>query len=434
MGKEKYYLVTASSLNVRSAPGTDYDIIAKLERGEEVASPVSEGWVPVLFEDDTTGWVSGKYLKEASEEDVPSPRPPRPEIVTDETSYPIFQRDLTRLFGTPFHSKSRKNLVTIDLSEFADELSHVRTWNGKRFTEVEGHRVLAGPLTKALRLVCERNLGGQLKTYDGCFAIRKMKGGDRYSVHSWGLAVDFNAATSPFQTRHSPNWPEMVTDLSDEFVRCFAEAGFEWGGLWTSIYDPMHFQLPWIRDWRELSEPLRPEIYAAEEPQPEDLPGEFDFSTKEGTITAIKAECHKQGLSLPNQIAYVLATVEWETARTFQPVREAYWKDEDWRRRHLSKYYPFYGRGYVQLTWEGNYRKYSKILGLDLVKEPDLAMEPRHALFILVHGFKTGAFTGKKISDYINAAKSDFRNARRCINRLDRAEEIAALAEKFLEA
>jgi len=79
-------------------------------------------------------------------------------------------------------------------------------------------------------------------------------------------------------------------------------------------------------------------------------------------------------------------------------------------------------------------RDSSEVLGIDLVSAPDLAMEPQNALFILVHGFKTGAFTGKKISDYINAGKTDFYNARRCINRLDRAKKIAAIAKKFLKA
>lgn len=159
----------------------------------------------------------------------------------------------------------------------------------------------------------------------------------------------------------------------------------------------------------------------------------YDFATKEGTIAAIRAESLKQGLGLPEQVAYVLATVEWETNRTFKPVREAYWKSEEWRRRNL-RYYPYYGRGYVQLTWEANYRKYAKILGIDLVGNPDLALEPEIALFILVHGFKTGAFTGKKLEDFVKEDGYDFIQARRCINALDKAEEIAALAEKYLPA
>jgi hypothetical protein len=60
-------------------------------------------------------------------------------------------------------------------------------------------------------------------------------------------------------------------------------------------------------------------------------------------------------------------------------------------------------------------------------------MECEIAVFILVHGFKTGTFTGRKISDYINERKKDFFNARRCINGLDRAADIARLAERYLQ-
>jgi hypothetical protein len=148
-------------------------------------------------------------------------------------------------------------------------------------------------------------------------------------------------------------------------------------------------------------------------------------------IDAIKQECKAQGIGLDTQIAYVLATTEWETAQTFKPVREAFWQSEEWRRTHF-RYYPYYGRGYVQLTWKGNYQKFSTILGIDLVGNPDLAMNANIALFILVYGFKIGTFTGRKISDYITAHSTDFYNARLCINGHDRATEIAALAERYL--
>lgn len=156
-----------------------------------------------------------------------------------------------------------------------------------------------------------------------------------------------------------------------------------------------------------------------------------DFSTKEGTIDAIRWECQAQGIGLATQTAYVLSTVEWETAKTFKPVKEAFWLSEAWRKKNL-RYYPFYGRGFVQLTWKNNYEKYSKLLGVDMVKDPDLAMNNNVALFVLVHGFKTGTFTGRKITDYINPNKSDFLNARRCINGMDKASKIAALVDKYL--
>jgi len=159
-----------------------------------------------------------------------------------------------------------------------------------------------------------------------------------------------------------------------------------------------------------------------------------DFSSKAGTIAAIKNECEIQGLSLKAQVAYVLATADHETNHTFKPVTEAYWlNDPDaYLRKHHPDYYPYYGRGFVQLTWDYNYAKYGKLLGKDLVAHPDLALDPEVATFVIVHGFKTGGFTGKKITDYINAHETDFVNARRCINGLDRAKDIAEIAKQYL--
>lgn len=148
-------------------------------------------------------------------------------------------------------------------------------------------------------------------------------------------------------------------------------------------------------------------------------------------VKDICEECDRQGLPLTTQKAYVLATVEWETGGTFKPVREAPSKSEEWRRRNL-RYWPYYGRGYIQLTWKANYEKYGKILGLDLVNDPDLALDPKVALFILIHVFKNGTLTGRRLEEFVNPDKTDFVNARRVINALDRAKTIAKLAQKWL--
>jgi len=164
--------------------------------------------------------------------------------------------------------------------------------------------------------------------------------------------------------------------------------------------------------------------------------GKADFSTRTGTIAAIKNECASQGLGLKTQIAYVIATVEHETADKFEPVTEAFWLDDPdaYLKKHHANYYPYYGRGYVQLTWKSNYEKYSKLVGQDMVANPKLALDPEIALFVLVHGFKTGAFTNgaHKLADHVNADKTDFLNARRCINGTDKNEHIAAIAQKYL--
>ena len=139
-------------------------------------------------------------------------------------------------------------------------------------------------------------------------------------------------------------------------------------------------------------------------------------------------------------LAYILATAWWETAQTMQPVREAFWLSEDWRKRNL-RYYPYYGRGYVQLTWETNYRKAAEMVGLaseTFVNNPNLVMDPKHALPILFKGMETGIFTSKKLFDYVDDIDEsdiedsrEFRAARRVVNGTDKAATIATLVVHF---
>lgn len=90
-----------------------------------------------------------------------------------------------------------------------------------------------------------------------------------------------------------------------------------------------------------------------------------------------------------NKLAYNLATGWWESAKTMQPVREAFWKNEAWRSKNL-RYWPFYGRGLVQLTWEANYKKASELVGVDLVADPDKAMDPKISVKVLFDGIERG--------------------------------------------
>ena len=147
---------------------------------------------------------------------------------------------------------------------------------------------------------------------------------------------------------------------------------------------------------------------------------------------AIAELCSVMGLPLKPQVAYVLATAQWETNHTFKPVKEAYWLTESWRKTHLH-YYPYYGRGYVQLTWKRNYELYGSIFDEKLAQKPDLARTHEIALFVLVHGFKLGTFTGRRLEEFVNESNADFLEARRCINGKDKREEIAEIATDILQ-
>jgi putative chitinase len=138
-------------------------------------------------------------------------------------------------------------------------------------------------------------------------------------------------------------------------------------------------------------------------------------------------------------VAYALATA-WHEAR-LEPIKElggvAYLSKYDTGRlaRALGNTpeadgdgVKYAGRGLVQLTGLTNYRRAGEYLGLDLVNHPDLALDLRNAAAILAWGMETGAFTGKKLADYLGA---DFYGARRIINGMDRADLVAGYAAKF---
>lgn len=141
----------------------------------------------------------------------------------------------------------------------------------------------------------------------------------------------------------------------------------------------------------------------------------------------------------PRWTAYALATTEHETAATFRPITERgpkgyfsrYDGREDLGNTQHGDGYRFRGRGYVQITGRMNYGAFALHLGVDLVGNPDLALEPANALEIMRRGMEFGSFTGKRLSDYFNATRCDWRNARRIINGTDCADRIAALAQSW---
>ncbi len=153
------------------------------------------------------------------------------------------------------------------------------------------------------------------------------------------------------------------------------------------------------------------------------------------------------------QAAYILATAYWESALTFLPVREGLAKTDAEARAHVQKLFDngrirvnyaepaengqsFYGRGYVQLTWEKNYRGIGDHLLGDreiFYDNPDMVMRPDLAAIITVRGMVDGIFSedGQRLGDFINRDKRDFLHARQTVNRMDRAETIAEWADRM---
>lgn len=107
------------------------------------------------------------------------------------------------------------------------------------------------PFTKAFENLIHYEKVNELVTWDGCYNLRPIRGYEmRYeaavkagnielamkylSVHSWADAWDGNAFENQLGTKGK---------FSKEFVRCFTDAGWDWGGSFQKRPDPMHFQL-----------------------------------------------------------------------------------------------------------------------------------------------------------------------------------------------
>lgn len=134
----------------------------------------------------------------------------------------LSSKDCLNVFGEPVNEKG---MVLWDVP--------VELEIGVIPKKVYCNNLIIKPLEQVFKQLITTGMANELKTYDGCFNVRNKKGGVGWSLHSWGLAVDVNAA-----------WNRMgkTPTLSNNFIKCFTDNGFDWGGNWKTP-DGMHFQL-----------------------------------------------------------------------------------------------------------------------------------------------------------------------------------------------
>lgn len=88
-------------------------------------------------------------------------------------------------------------------------------------------------LKQAFLNLYTRKIINQLKSLDGIYCVRKVRGGTGWSSHSWACAIDVNAATNKLGT---------MGDMREEFGNAFEDAGLTWGRRWTRK-DSQHMSL-----------------------------------------------------------------------------------------------------------------------------------------------------------------------------------------------
>jgi len=149
-------------------------------------------------------------------------------------------------------------------------------------------------------------------------------------------------------------------------------------------------------------------------------------------------QCLDSGVIDRGQIAYVFATAELESnfGRFMMELDDGWYLEgrEDLENTEPGDGPRFKGRGFIQITGRRNYRIWSNKLGINLIDNPEKAALPDIAAIILVRGMRDGSFTNVGLSDFIVGDRRDFFNARRIVNALDRADDIAQIAESYFKA
>lgn len=185
----------------------------------------------------------------------------------------------------------------------------------------------------------------------------------------------------------------------------------------------------------------------------------FGKSLSQGQVESLEAmldEAQRRRVEL-HQLAYIMATAYGEAGPKLQPIREnmnysAARIRQVWPSRFKSveaakpyannpqklanKVYAgrlgngneasgdgwrYRGDGLVQLTGKANYEKFNVSPGMDL----------KTAVYVLFEGMLTGAFTGKKLVQYVQQTHQDYVNARRVVNGTFEAEKYASYARAF---
>ncbi|MCL6542070.1 MAG: M15 family metallopeptidase [Roseiflexus sp.] len=113
---------------------------------------------------------------------------------------------------------------------FSMKLAWNNSYSVKRF---RCHKLLVNLFEYIFSQIYLCSLEDSCKYFGGCYHFRAMKNSKKLSTHCWGIAIDLNPETNLLGSKG---------DMNPEIVKIFEDNGFVWGGRFTNMPDPMHFQ------------------------------------------------------------------------------------------------------------------------------------------------------------------------------------------------
>lgn len=108
------------------------------------------------------------------------------------------------------------------------------------------NKVILAPMEAALRACIAEGVHTEIRTWNGCFVVRKQRKSNSISLHSFGAAVDMNAAWNPLVTGITPQTRDALrkknVSWSEKFLDCWRHVGWSCGADWNTRLDGMHFE------------------------------------------------------------------------------------------------------------------------------------------------------------------------------------------------
>lgn len=77
-----------------------------------------------------------------------------------------------------------------------------------------------------------------INLYGGLYNYRQIRGGNRLSMHAYGVAIDINPDANPLGTA----WVKNKGMMPEGVIDAFKAESWTWGGDFKSRPDPMHFE------------------------------------------------------------------------------------------------------------------------------------------------------------------------------------------------
>lgn len=199
---------------------------------------LKNGEMPPLFrdEEEPIDEVAEEVTEERKVAAEPEKRQAAPAIIGSAPAWPSAgESSLRRYYGNP--GSNLTNLIV--------PYPHVLAWDtSTKVTRIKCHEKVHDSLERVLNRVLEHYGEEKIKElrldlFGGCFNKRKMRGGSRWSLHSWAIALDYDPSHN--QLKWGKDRAAFAQPEYDQWWKIWEDEG------WTSLgrkknYDWMHIQ------------------------------------------------------------------------------------------------------------------------------------------------------------------------------------------------